>query len=191
MGFLLPAPALARAVGQCCICCPVLTLAQKLQCIFLPWHPRASSCGVLPLHSAGLRALPYFSGNLRAWGDAQKGSVTYPRPQDLSANGRAHIPVSPSVGFRRPLFLFLPSAPLLSRGWSSTSGSQMTPPPPGGKAKPGDPVVEKGAGRLGAGRAEGLLAFFPRLQWAQRPSLGRYGALCPPPASPGRQYASH
>lgn len=65
------------------------------------------------------------------------------------------------------------------------------PPAPGGKAKPGDPVVGKGAGRLGVGWAEGPLAFFPRLQWAQRPSLGRRGALCSPPASPGRQYASH
>lgn len=76
-----------------------------------------------------------------------------------------------------------PSVPLPSRGWSSTSGSQMTPPrrAPGGKAKPGDPVVGKGAGRLGGGVGRGATGLLPQAPMGSE-ALPRE-AWCPLPPS--------
>lgn len=81
---------------------------------------------------------------------AQRGSETCPRSHSSCASGGTRTAMSASVWFQRP-FSFSPSAALPSSGWSSTSGSQMTPTP-GGKAKTDwGPCLREAGGGVGSG----------------------------------------
>lgn len=101
-----------------------------------------------------------------------------------STNSRVSVCLVPKA-----ILHLSPSVPLPRRGWSSTSGSQMTLPSQERRQRPGVPVAGGGGRGKGAGGWRGgtggdgqrnWLASFP-LAW--RPSPGQLGAELPSPPS--------